>query len=130
MNRAVLYVAILFSFTSFGFLAQQVSGKVVPAAILFSQVTSSPAQGTVNAAQPSDSSSSSRLAATQTSASGQGSPTARDRLPATATASGTRGIQDSEGKANAATLPQTSTILPLLGLIGLGSLVAGLFARR
>jgi hypothetical protein len=27
-------------------------------------------------------------------------------------------------------LPQTSTILPLLGLIGLGSLVAGLFARR
>jgi hypothetical protein len=27
-------------------------------------------------------------------------------------------------------LPQTYTILPLLGLIGLGSLVAGLFARR
>jgi hypothetical protein len=27
-------------------------------------------------------------------------------------------------------LPQTSTILPLLGLIGLGSLVAGFFARR
>jgi len=27
-------------------------------------------------------------------------------------------------------LPQTSTILPLLGLIGLGSLVVGLFARR
>ena len=27
-------------------------------------------------------------------------------------------------------LPQTSTILPLLGLIGLGSLVAGLFARK
>jgi hypothetical protein len=29
-----------------------------------------------------------------------------------------------------AELPQTSTILPLLGLLGLGSLVAGLFARR
>jgi hypothetical protein len=27
-------------------------------------------------------------------------------------------------------LPQTSTILPLLGLIGLGSLVAGFFARH
>jgi phospholipase C len=27
-------------------------------------------------------------------------------------------------------LPQTSTILPLLGLIGLGSLVAGFFSRR
>lgn len=31
---------------------------------------------------------------------------------------------------NGAPLPQTSTILPLLGFIGLGSLVAGLFARR
>jgi hypothetical protein len=31
---------------------------------------------------------------------------------------------------NRAQLPQTSTILPLLGLIGLGSLLAGLFARR
>ena len=31
---------------------------------------------------------------------------------------------------NRAPLPQTSTILPLLGLLGLGSLVAGLFARR
>jgi hypothetical protein len=29
-----------------------------------------------------------------------------------------------------AQLPQTSTILPLLGLIGLGSLVAGFFARK
>jgi len=32
--------------------------------------------------------------------------------------------------ASSAELPQTSTILPLLGLLGLGSLVAGLFARR
>jgi hypothetical protein len=32
--------------------------------------------------------------------------------------------------ANNGQLPQTSTILPLLGLIGLGSLVAGFFARR
>jgi hypothetical protein len=32
--------------------------------------------------------------------------------------------------ATSAELPQTSTILPLLGLLGLGSLVAGLFARR
>jgi len=31
---------------------------------------------------------------------------------------------------SSAELPQTSTILPLLGLLGLGSLVAGLFARR
>ena len=32
--------------------------------------------------------------------------------------------------AKAEQLPQTSTILPLLGLIGLGSLVAGFFARK
>jgi hypothetical protein len=36
----------------------------------------------------------------------------------------------SEDGVPAQQLPQTSTILPLLGLIGLGSLVAGLFARR
>ncbi len=37
--------------------------------------------------------------------------------------------QETAAKSNAE-LPQTSTILPLLGLIGLGSLVAGFFARR
>jgi len=37
------------------------------------------------------------------------------------------GSQQDKSKAE---LPQTSTILPLLGLLGLGSLVAGLFARR
>lgn len=45
-----------------------------------------------------------------------------------------QGIQASDpaedGSPNRAQLPQTSTILPLLGLIGLGSLLAGLFARR
>jgi len=43
----------------------------------------------------------------------------------------TNGTQTaSEDGMPAQQLPQTSTILPLLGLIGLGSLVAGLFARR
>ena len=37
---------------------------------------------------------------------------------------------DSNGVNSTQQLPQTSTFLPLLGLIGLGSLVAGLFARR
>ena len=35
-----------------------------------------------------------------------------------------------EAALNNGQLPQTSTILPLLGLIGLGSLVAGFFSRR
>ena len=38
--------------------------------------------------------------------------------------------QDRQDPRANAELPQTSTILPLLGLLGLGSLVAGLFARR
>jgi len=52
------------------------------------------------------------------------------------TAPGSKGIQEraqgeDPGTGNSsAELPQTSTILPLLGLLGLGSLVAGLFARR
>src|SRR5215471_20889349 len=51
-----------------------------------------------------------------------------------ATSSPNQGIQASDpadaDSPNRAQLPQTSTILPLLGLIGLGSLLAGLFARR
>ena len=35
-----------------------------------------------------------------------------------------------DGGAKVKQLPQTSTILPLLGLIGLGSLIAGFFARK
>lgn len=51
-----------------------------------------------------------------------------------ATSRPNQGIQASDpadaDSPNRAQLPQTSTILPLLGLIGLGSLLAGLFARR
>ena len=38
--------------------------------------------------------------------------------------------EDARSARASAQLPQTSTLLPLLGLIGLGSLVAGFFARR
>jgi hypothetical protein len=41
-----------------------------------------------------------------------------------------KGSKEDPRTASSAELPQTSTILPLLGLLGLGSLVAGLFARR
>jgi hypothetical protein len=40
------------------------------------------------------------------------------------------GIASVDDAVNNRQLPQTSTILPLLGLIGLGSLVAGFFARH
>ena|SRR5215469_3315846 len=61
-------------------------------------------------------------------------PAAAVRSPDSATSSPNQGIQASDpadaDSPNRAQLPQTSTILPLLGLIGLGSLLAGLFARR
>jgi hypothetical protein len=61
-------------------------------------------------------------------------PPAAVRRPDSATSGSNHGIQASDpadaDSPNRAQLPQTSTILPLLGLIGLGSLLAGLFARR
>lgn len=61
-------------------------------------------------------------------------PAPATRSQDSATSSPNRGIQTSDpadaDSPNRAQLPQTSTILPLLGLIGLGSLLAGLFARR
>jgi len=66
-----------------------------------------------NAAQPAASSAHQRSA-----------PTSRDNTVPSGAES------PSEDGMPAQQLPQTSTILPLLGLIGLGSLVAGLFARR
>ena len=65
---------------------------------------------------------------------GQQSPASPSSAPVAAHDSATEASNSTSSAANETTanrqLPQTSTILPLLGLIGLGSLVAGLFARR
>ncbi|HUK47525.1 MAG TPA: hypothetical protein VLW06_08040 [Terriglobales bacterium] len=59
---------------------------------------------------------------------------ARDSAQAATTGQGVAGVKkvalSEQSTGNNGQLPQTSTILPLLGLIGLGSLVAGFFARR
>lgn len=60
---------------------------------------------------------------------------ANDSVRQTTTADGASNVKDAHGQETAANnlngqLPQTSTILPLLGLIGLGSLIAGFFARK
>ncbi len=59
---------------------------------------------------------------------------ANDSARGTTTAKAGSNVKDSapsqEMAGDPAQLPQTSTILPLLGLIGLGSLIAGFFARR
>ncbi len=86
--------------------------------------------------------SNDQVAQTAVGDSHQGSPQqpatpagANDSSKKAATAAAGPGVQDMANKQETSAtgnteLPQTSTILPLLGLIGLGSLVAGFFARR
>ena len=86
-------------------------------------------------AQPSNQNSSSVPASQKgtPSDSAQSAPAGRDSSSKVATSDPNPAIQGSASNDPATAkgqLPQTSTILPLLGLIGLGSLVAGLFARR
>jgi outer membrane biosynthesis protein TonB len=93
-------------------------------------------------AQNNSSPSGGQGTSVQATAPAQNAPAAPPpNAPAANTATGTttppqsKGIEaTTQGKeprtTSSAELPQTSTILPLLGLLGLGSLVAGLFARR
>jgi hypothetical protein len=114
MTRAVVFLTATLLLASLGAVAQNNSN---PSAGQSASVqTSAPAQ---NATQPAAPPSSTPANAAQ----------------GTATTPPSKGIQDSTQGAeprttSSAELPQTSTILPLLGLLGLGSLVAGLFARR
>jgi hypothetical protein len=85
------------------------------------QVPNSTPQTGTQSSSPSDS----KAAQPTASGTGQGKPAPSGDNTVT---SGTQTA--SEDGMPAQQLPQTSTILPLLGLIGLGSLVAGLFARR
>jgi hypothetical protein len=70
----------------------------------------------------------------QPAKTGPSASSAHDFSSAAATENGNAKLQTVAQTEQPATangqLPQTSTILPLLGLIGLGSLVAGFFARR
>jgi hypothetical protein len=85
------------------------------------QVQNSTPQTGAQASSPADSN------AAQPTSSGA----RQDKSAPSSDSTVTNGTQSaSEDGMPAQQLPQTSTILPLLGLIGLGSLVAGLFARR
>lgn len=112
MTRAVVFLTATLLLASFGAVAQNNSpsgGQIA------SGQASAPAQ---NVSQPATPSSPTHAA--------QGTTTtpANKSIP-----KGAQGEEPSTGNSSAE-LPQTSTILPLLGLLGLGSLVAGLFARR
>ena len=130
MTRAVVFLTVTLAAASLGVFAQDTSGsrpsQNAASSAQMNQATSNSATQT-KAPVPQNSAVAAPTQNAQTSPQGAGNP---------ATSAQTRGIQqkneaasqDSQGSARQ--LPQTSTILPLLGLIGLGSLVAGLFARR
>lgn len=108
----------------------------------FASTSSSNASSSANASLPTVNVAKTRVLADHCAASsgsqpgptGSSASTAHDFSQAPATATGNAKLQNvAQTEAPAAPngqLPQTSTILPLLGLIGLGSLVAGFFARR
>lgn len=118
MTRAVVFLTATLLLASLGAVAQNNSS---PSG---GQSTSAQAAAPAQNAQapPNASTPANAPSGSETTPSGKSTPApksdavqSRSQDPRTATS---------------AELPQTSTILPLLGLLGLGSLVAGLFARR
>jgi Tfp pilus assembly protein PilV len=117
MTRAVVFLAV-------SLLAASLAGSA----------QTNPAQQRA-AAQSSAAAQPSSQPATQNQASNPEPAAANDSVRQTATAGTPSDVKQTHGQETPASnldgqLPQTSTILPLLGLIGLGSLVAGFFARR
>ena len=126
MTRAGVLLTAVLAAASLGLYAEQHST---------SAASPSAASSTAAVAQTGSQTSTSTPTAERGDArnSAQSAPAARDSSGNATTASPNRAIEGSASNDPAAPngqLPQTSTILPLLGLIGLGSLVAGLFARR
>ncbi len=126
MTKALVFLAATLVAASLGVVAQENSTEQSSSPALQSSSDSkAPSQATSNTQTDTANPSSSQAAAANDSA----------QVPATSrTAKGVEypapGEDPAIAKNNNVQLPQTSTFLPLLGLIGLGSLIAGLFARR
>lgn len=113
MSRAGVLLTVILAIASIGVLAQDTT-----------QHATAPPVASSQAAPPN--SAPARAQSNQSSNTAQLSPAAApSQETQTDPASGASNDIGANGQ-----LPQTSTILPMLGLIGLGSLVAGLFARR
>jgi hypothetical protein len=119
MTRAVVFLTATLLLASLGAVAQNNSSP-------------SGGQGTsVQATAPAQNAPASPSATTPANAAQGSTTTSSDkRIQASPQANAVQGRSQDPRTASSAELPQTSTILPLLGLLGLGSLVAGLFARR
>ena len=127
MTRALVFLATTLVAASLGVVAQETSTASKQGNGAASQ--SSTGKGAASQATSDTQNDAAKPSSSQAAATNDSS-----QVPATSgTAKGVEYPAPGEDPAvakNNAQLPQTSTFLPLLGLIGLGSLVAGLFARR
>ena len=119
MTRAVVFLTTTMLFASLGAFAQN-SSSLSGGQSTAVQATA-PAQNAARPAVPTNSGTAPQGSATSGPNHG---------IQSSAQTTSTQVDKNNPRTANSAELPQTSTILPLLGLLGLGSLVAGLFARR
>ena len=112
-----------------------IRARVILIAVLAAASFGASAQEHTTASQGNNvAAQSSGAQSTRPAQQSSGAPPAAVPSQGSATSSPNHAIQTKdpadEDSPNRAQLPQTSTLLPLLGLIGLGSLLAGLFARR
>ena len=119
MTRAVVFLTATLLLASLGAVAQNNSSPSGgQSTSVQAAAPAQNAQAPPNASPPADSPSRSA-----TTSSGKD-------IPSVPQSNAVQSRSQDPRTATSAELPQTSTILPLLGLLGLGSLVAGLFARR
>lgn len=117
MTRAVVFLAIAMAAASLGVVAQDTSGTT----------QNSKQNGTDRGAQHAVTIAANSQQTTTSSASNEQDST---KAPARDSSDPKMAPSEVNTETDNGQLPQTSTILPLLGLIGLGSLVAGFFARH
>jgi cobalamin biosynthesis Mg chelatase CobN len=121
MTRAGVFLTAALAAASLGLFAQDRS----------TSAASSPAAVTPTSSQNSPSAAATQPAATSNSArKAETAPNSTSNATSASPKGAIESAAANDQGAGNSQLPQTSTILPLLGLIGLGSLVAGLFARR
>jgi cobalamin biosynthesis Mg chelatase CobN len=123
MTRAGVFLTAILAAASVGVFAQDSSQS----ASAPPQVTNQNMQNRNSSPQPGATQASTPAGST---AASQQEPSARPNQAGTNQNATNEAQSASNNGDPIQQLPQTSTILPLLGLIGLGSLVAGLFARR
>lgn len=94
------------------------------------QSTTSPQSNPSGSQSPSSSQDQSSSPSTSPSSTQSTTPSSTESTQPSGSAAGQTGSTAGQTSAGQSKLPQTASPLPLLGLVGLGSLVTGLIARR